>query len=215
MPSDPPLASALDEARTRTDELFHIVDRAAYYDRPIPERHRIIFYLGHLEAFDWNLICRAALGMPSFQATFDRLFAFGIDPPVGELPQDQPRDWPAIEEVERYNTRVREQIDRALAHAPAQTVHVAMEHRLMHAETLAYLMHWLPLEAKAGRQEAVTEGPPAQEEFVEIPAGTATLGRRRDAGFGWDNEFDEHTVHVPGFRIGKCKLESTEFPPIS
>ena len=25
-----------------------------------PERHRMIFYLGHLEAFDWNLLERAA-----------------------------------------------------------------------------------------------------------------------------------------------------------
>jgi len=56
------------------------------YDRPIGERHRIIFYLGHLEAFDWNLIARYALDVPPFHADFDKLFAFGIDPPPGQLP---------------------------------------------------------------------------------------------------------------------------------
>ena len=50
------------------------------FERPIPERHRIVFYIGHLEAFDWNLIGRDALDLPVFQATFDGLFSFGIDP---------------------------------------------------------------------------------------------------------------------------------------
>ena len=44
-----------------------------------------IFYFGHLEAFDWNLI-RQAAGVPSFHPEFDQLFAFGIDPKPGQLP---------------------------------------------------------------------------------------------------------------------------------
>ena len=38
-----------------------------------------MFYLGHMEAFDWNLIARHALDVHAFHPTFDRLFAFGID----------------------------------------------------------------------------------------------------------------------------------------
>ena len=53
-------------ARAETDGLFALLDDAALYERPIPERHRLIFYLGHIEAFDWNQVCRGALGMPSF-----------------------------------------------------------------------------------------------------------------------------------------------------
>ena len=55
------------EARRRSDALFALVKTDAIYDRPIPERHRIIFYVGHLEAFDWNLLHERALGMKSFQ----------------------------------------------------------------------------------------------------------------------------------------------------
>ena len=54
----------MDQARRRTDELFDLLKPAAIYSRPIPERHRLIFYLGHLEAFDWNQIARNALGVP-------------------------------------------------------------------------------------------------------------------------------------------------------
>jgi len=44
------------DARRRSDALFNLLREDAFYERPIPERHRIIFYVGHLEAFDWNLL---------------------------------------------------------------------------------------------------------------------------------------------------------------
>jgi len=77
----------LTQARVHTDALFRLAHPEAMYDRPVPERHRIIFYLGHLEAFDWNL-----LGDRPLHPSFDRLFAFGIDPIDGRMPHDQARD---------------------------------------------------------------------------------------------------------------------------
>ncbi|HSL03950.1 MAG TPA: hypothetical protein VK901_10480, partial [Nitrospiraceae bacterium] len=73
------LAQMLAHARATTDALFDLVRPEAFHDRSVPERHRTIFYFGHLEAFDWNLVSHAA-GVPSFHPEFDRLFAFGIDP---------------------------------------------------------------------------------------------------------------------------------------
>src|SRR5262245_16504377 len=100
------MRSQLSAARFRTDELFRLLRPQALYERPIPERHRIVFYLGHLEAFDWNLICAGLFQMESPQKEFGRLFAFGIDPTDGQLPQDRPGDWPQEKEIRRYNTRV-------------------------------------------------------------------------------------------------------------
>src|SRR6185503_10846367 len=136
----------LARAREHTDALFRIVRPDALYDRPIPERHRVIFYLGHLEAFDWNLLARYALDVPAFHAEFDRLFAFGIDPPPGQLPSDQPSDWPSIEEVRGYCRQVRDEIDAL--HVPELLRNVAVEHRLMHAETFTYILHQLSYEKK-------------------------------------------------------------------
>ena len=56
----------LAEARQRKDEVFQIVRDEAMYDRPIAERHRIIFYVGHVETFDWNLLAQRAFGLQSF-----------------------------------------------------------------------------------------------------------------------------------------------------
>ncbi len=43
----------------------------------------LVFYLGHLEAFDWHLLASHVYGLDSFHRQFDHLFAFGIDPVDG------------------------------------------------------------------------------------------------------------------------------------
>ena len=219
------LALRMAESRAVTDDLFQRVIPAALYDRPIPERHRIIFYIGHLEAFDWNLIAGQALGMRSSHQDFDRLFAFGIDPVGGGLPQDQPSDWPATSEVESYNRDVRQKLDEILCAGPPASasswqyppdvvLNVAIEHRLMHAETLAYMLHQLPFERKIAppnHHDASSEiGSPIAARMIDIPAGPVTLGISPDS-FGWDNEFKVHSVQVPAFAIDAYKVTNGEF----
>ena len=205
------LGYKMEAARARTDDLFRLLKPEALYQRPVPERHRLIFYLGHLEAFDWNQICRAALDVPAFQPEFDRLFEFGIDPPLGGVPGDQPDDWPSVAEIQEYKNRVRQTIDELLGEAPAQIVNIALEHRLMHAETFAFLLHNLDYRYKTPvKTEFHSGAPPPRQEMIEIPQGAATLGQ--EAGeFGWDNEFDQHAVSVPSFSIGRHKITNGEY----
>ncbi len=212
MRAHPDLIRRLEQARENTDDLFRLVQPDALYERPIPERHRILFYLGHLEAFDWNLIARYALDVPAFHPEFDRLFAFGIDPPPGKLPEDQPSDWPQPGEVEQYNRRVRGTLAPLLEETPEQLLHVAIEHRLMHAETLGYILHHLPYSRKAALPQSAAPSCPAPVPgMIEVPAGTARLGRTAPEGFGWDNEFEAQEIEVPGFAIGKYKVTNREY----
>jgi formylglycine-generating enzyme required for sulfatase activity len=44
-----------------------------------------------------------------------------------------------------------------------------------------------------------------------VPEGTATLGLRRGSEFGWDNEFEEHTVAVPAFVVDKYKVTNGDY----
>jgi ergothioneine biosynthesis protein EgtB len=93
-------------------------------------------------------------------------------------------------------------------------LHVAIEHRLMHLETLAYMLHRLPLEQKAAPAPLPfdTGNAEVQHAMMQIRAGTATLGLRHAAGpFGWDNEFEEHAVEVPAFTISKYKTTNGQF----
>src|SRR6202789_2087859 len=207
------LGRAIEQAREQTDALFRAVRPDSFYERPIPERHRIIFYLGHVEAFDWNLIGRYALDRRSFHADFDRLFAFGIDPPPGQLPSDRPSDWPSLAEVDRYNQRVRDEIDELIDQVPEQLLHVALEHRLMHAETFAYILHQLDYERKVAPAvpAEMRSAPMPQPRMARIPAGTARLGLDADRNFGWDNEFQSLEADVPAFSMAKHKVTNGEY----
>jgi gamma-glutamyl hercynylcysteine S-oxide synthase len=220
---DSHLLERLAEARTRTDGIFALLTPNAYYDRPIRERHRLIFYLGHLEAFDWNLLA-SPLGLVSKQAELDKLFAFGIDPVDGGLPTDEPKDWPTIAVVEKYRRNVRDRIDEALRVQDLSTakdayladgtlLNVAIEHRLMHAETLAYLLHNVQVDRKVAQAAPEEDRRTAPvNRSVTIPSGIATLGQKRAAGgFGWDNEFDTQQVLVPEFKIDVFPVTNADY----
>jgi iron(II)-dependent oxidoreductase len=219
------LIGQLTTARQRTDDLFAIVNSDSLYERPIAERHRIIFYIGHLEAFDWNLLHDRALRLTPFHPEFDRLFAFGIDPVGGGLPNDQASQWPSVAAVKDYVRKCRTFLDERLPEALDSNstgrdgfpltalLNVAVEHRLMHAETLAYMLHQLPLDRKIHQAEpGDIATPPVDDHNLEIPAGTVKLGLSRAGNaFGWDNEFSEHTVEVPGFVIERYKVTNRQY----
>jgi len=168
--------------------------------------------MGHLEAFEANLLA------PQPNSDLDRLFAFGIDPVDGSLPVDQPSDWPTCEAVTKYVAETRQRVNEALSWSQIENedllLNVAIEHRLMHAETLTYLLHQLPLEKKvsvslpANRQAEALWIP----QVVAIPEGIATLGLCTSSGqFGWDNEFQQHRVDVPAFRIDRYKVSNGQY----
>jgi len=211
------LAGRLAEARRHTDALFDTIRHEALYDRPIPERHRIVFYIGHLEAFDWNLIARGHCHLEPFHDAYDRLFAFGIDPVDGALPNEPVSAWPKIEEVREYCARVRATIDQILAERSldepelATRFEVAIEHRLMHAETLAYMFEQLPYDRKRPQSDPPAPRGRAVGARVAIPAGTATLGLARGEAFGWDNEFERHVVAVPAFTIDAHAVTNRQY----
>jgi ergothioneine biosynthesis protein EgtB len=220
------LTDRLSLARRQSDALFSLVHEDSLYERPIPERHRIVFYIGHLEAFDWNLLGQRVFGLKGTQPEFDRLFAFGIDPVGGGLPADVPSDWPSCEHVHNYVNRSRAALDEKLAAGVFEgdshafdgfslhtLLHVAIEHRMMHLETLAYMLHQLSHDRKFAQADpGVPSAPPLTHRMIHVPAGAITLGLSRDTGdFGWDNEFSAHAVDVPAFAIDQYKVTNGEY----
>jgi len=217
------LVDRLARARLETDWMFGLLKPDSLYQRPIAERHRIIFYIGHLEAFDWNLLRPRLAGLTAFDPSLDKLFAFGIDPVDGGLPSDRPKDWPPISQVVAYNRQIRTALDQALCESsqaawnsvesPELLLNVAIEHRLMHAETLSYMLHQLPYSNKRNLvQPFVAAHVRVQPEMIRIPAGHATLGLPRETGvLGWDNEFERQVVAVPSFSLDRYKVTNGQF----
>jgi iron(II)-dependent oxidoreductase len=216
--------------RARSKALFDLVSEEAYYSRPITLRHPIVFYEGHLPAFSFNTLVKRGLGRPSIDAGLETLFARGIDPHEaagngsGDA-RDAREGWPTRDAVQSFAAEAdrqvldaleREDLDRS-SHPLLDRLEAAfaiLEHEAMHQETLLYMWHRLPLEQKQRPLDyaPVTIGPEARHEWMEIPAGRATLGvNRTDLIFGWDNEQPASTADVGAFSIERHDVTNAAF----
>jgi formylglycine-generating enzyme required for sulfatase activity len=168
-----------------------------------------VFYVGHLEAFDWRLLG----GNSACDPVLDLLFEAGIDPEPGQLPQDPPSAWPCWNQVTEYVQKARELVDGVLAQAPLHWLEAALEHRWMHHETFTYMLQNLPLQhliPPPGIEHLRGPEPDPRETPIEVLAGPALLGRPAGT-WGWDNEFALTQVDVPAFRIGRHKVTNGEY----
>jgi iron(II)-dependent oxidoreductase len=202
--------------RRRSRQWFDLVAPDAYHARPLPLRHPIVFYEGHVAAFNVNTLVKRALARPGVDPALEALFARGIDPDeeaVGATAR--PAAWPARDVVlgfvEAADRAVRDALacdETARGDTPSLrgglAVYTILEHEAMHHETFLYMLHRLPPGAKRRPEgyRPCTEGEPPSPATVRIPAGTVTLGAEPDAiPFGWDNEFPASRVDVEAFEI--------------
>ncbi len=221
------LARSYRENRARTAQIFRsFIASDAYENRPIVLRHPFVFYDGHIPAFTYNKLIKEALGKPALNADFEVLFERGIDPAsVDEAQKHAKSAWPDRADIEAYGSAVESAVYAALASATledsanpylnrAQAVFNIIEHEQMHHETLLYIVNQLDDAHKTAPPGIVhhDSGAPVPSEPIEIAAGRATLGAKRDAiPFGWDNEFDEHVCEVGRFAIDRHNLTNAEY----
>jgi ergothioneine biosynthesis protein EgtB len=213
--------------RARSKALFDLVSDEAYYTRPIALRHPLVFYEGHLPGFSFNTLVKKALGRPSIDAGLESLFARGIDPheSKAETRRDDRGGWPLRAEVRAFADEADARVLAALENEDlersghplldrAEAAFAILEHEAMHQETLLYMWQRLPFEQKrkpSGYTPAAAGAPP-KPEWIDIPAGRATLGI--DAGarpFSWDNERPSRVVDVPAFSIARHDVTNADF----
>ena len=217
--------------RERTETLFDLIAPDAYYSRPIALRNPIVFYEGHLPAFSVIAFLRRGLGRPPVDARLEALFERGIDPESldGAVPRSGAGTiWPSRDEVRAFARACDAAVLDAIPNMPAtpeaiEGLYTALEHEAMHQETLLYMWHRLPYELKRRPSSSVEQEIKRSGGIVEmtpelltscqyISAGAAVLGlNRASAVFGWDNEFDQHTVHVPAFDIDVLPVTNAQY----
>ena len=208
--------------RARSRAIFDLIEPSAYYSRPIALRNPIVFYEGHLPAFSVISLIKRGLGRPGVDDRLETLFARGIDPDSQE--SAVPRSgagtaWPSRDEVLAFADRADAAIIDALqredcdSDARREALYTALEHEAMHQETLLYMWHRLPYDQKRRPDGIVYEiGPVPARASVRMPDGVALVGAdRRQAAFGWDNEFDAHRIHVPTFEVDAHSVTNRDF----
>ena len=230
----PILASILDRKqliawyqrnRRRSRAIFDLVADEAYYNRPIAQRHPLVFYEGHLPAFSFNTLVNRGLGQPSIDERLQSLFARGIDPSDSNHTSGNAVHWPDRADVRQFADEADRHVIAALTHADldqpghplldrAEAAFAILEHEAMHQETLLYMWHRLPFEQKrkpSGYEPRVNGMVPSSD-WVDVDAGRAVLGIDRHAvPFGWDNEHPGYAVDVPAFSIQRHNVTNAAF----
>jgi len=211
--------------RRRSRAIFDLVADEAYYNRPIAQRHPLVFYEGHLPAFSFNTLVNRGLGQPSIDERLQSLFARGIDPSESDHTSGNAVHWPERSDVRQFADEADRRVIAALTHADldqpghalldrAEAAFAILEHEAMHQETLLYMWHRLPFEQKrkpSGYEPRVNGMVPSSD-WVDVDAGRAVLGIDRHAvPFGWDNEHPGYAVDVPAFSIQRHNVTNAAF----
>lgn len=202
-------------ARALTRELFACVTPGAFDARPIPLRHPLRFYEGHLAAFNVNVLQQAGLLAALPEPALCRLFSRGIDPEDAAAAEKAAvAAWPPRETVAAFIAAADELV-LAKMHAARRgdVLFTCLEHEEMHQETLGYLIHHLAdgqKRAPAGYAPRVAGAPPAAR-WVHVPAGVARMGAPPEQPFGWDNEYPAHAVSVAAFELASHKVTNAEY----
>jgi gamma-glutamyl hercynylcysteine S-oxide synthase len=211
-----PLHERYRGVRRRTGQIFELVAPEAFDMRPIPLRHPLRFYEGHLASFNFGMLLQSGFVKNDPQPKLTTLFARGIDPlDTSAADKLTIQRWPERPLVADYIARVDEEMARAFESGIDPIyLHTAVEHEEMHQETLMYLIHRVPYEFKRTppnvQSDRGTASLPAS--WIQIEGGVTQLGA--DPGsipFGWDNEFPQTQAEVAPFEIASRKISNGDF----
>lgn len=209
----------------RYESLFEtLASTEAYYEKPIPLRHPLIFYLGHTATFFVNKLILAGLIEARINPAFESIFAIGVDEMSWDDLSDAHYDWPTVEAVMAYREAVRAKVDEFIRTAPLAlpvdwenpwwAVLMGIEHERIHLETSSVLIRQHALEhvkPHPAWQHCGEFGQAPQNSLIAIPQGAVNLSRTDDGIYGWDNEYGRHDAHVPAFEAGRFLVSNGEF----
>ena len=205
-----------ENVRRRTRQIFDLIAPEAFDMRPIPLRHPLRFYEGHLASFNFGMLLQSGFVKNDPQPELTKLFARGIDP-LGTSAADKLtiRQWPERARVADYIAGVDNEMTRAFeGEIDPIYLHTAVEHEEMHQETLMYLIHRVPYELKRKPANVRSERGKnlSSASWIQIEAGIAELGADpNEVPFGWDNEFPQMRAEVTAFEIASRKTSNGDF----
>ncbi|KAM0789841.1 hypothetical protein ACM66B_006688 [Microbotryomycetes sp. NB124-2] len=132
----------------------HILTPNLHHTKPIPLRHIVLFYFGHIPAFRDIHLARVLGQDLTEPAHFADIFERGIDPDCDEPSKvthwhSQVPDegkWPSADEIFNYERKVRRRLQMVyethgsnLSRKLARVLMMVFEHEAMHFETLVYI----------------------------------------------------------------------------
>lgn len=215
-----------------------MVPRDELMEKPIKLRNNLIFYLGHIPTFADIHFTRATGEKPTEPSDYYQIFERGIDPDVDDPSKchshsEVPDEWPPLQTILQYQTRVRNRITESIRSGRAEAnrklargLVLAYEHEAMHLETFLYMLlqsdRVLPpsgLDTPNFEALASTSGRNhTKNEWHTIPASSFVVGaddpendEPPERYYLWDNERPSRLVDVHSFEAQSRPVSNGEY----
>ena len=202
-----------------------LASEAAFYLRPEPLRHPLIFYLGHTATFYINKLIVAKITDRRINPRFEAMFAVGVDEMSWDDLNPANYDWPTLAEVKAYRDTVREVVDETIRTMPlAMPIHwdhpfwvilMGIEHQRIHIETSSVIIRRLPIEMVRQLPSwsiCPLAGEAPANELVPVVGGRIVLGKSKDHPlYGWDNEYGRQENEVWNFAASRYLVSNREY----
>jgi 5-histidylcysteine sulfoxide synthase/putative 4-mercaptohistidine N1-methyltranferase len=208
------------------ESLFSLINNDdAYFLRPEPLRHPLIFYFGHTASFYINKLILGKFISKRINGKLEAICAVGVDEMSWDDLESEHYDWPSVSEVKCYRDKVAlliekliDDMDLALPitkDSLAWLLLMGCEHERIHIETSSVIMRMLPLEYLNEHENwpTCTESADAPDnDLVKISGKQVEFGKpSSDKTFGWDNEYGQNTVTLEDFSVSKYLVSNQEF----
>jgi len=204
------------------ESLFSLINNYhAYYSRPEPLRHPLIFYFGHTATFYVNKLMLGKFIDKRINQKLEAICAVGVDEMSWDDLNSRHYDWPKVAEVVEYRSQVfalvNNLIDNMEIKLPirkgslAWVILMGCEHERIHLETSSVIMRMLPVNDLTANDDwpaCHLVGAAPENKLLAVEGKTLTLGRPGDQQtYGWDNEYGQIKVKVEPFKASIFSLE--------
>jgi 5-histidylcysteine sulfoxide synthase/putative 4-mercaptohistidine N1-methyltranferase len=197
----------------------------AFYLRPEPLRHPLIFYLGHTAAFYINKLIVAGITTRRIDPGYESMFAIGVDEMSWDDLDEAHYDWPTLDAVNAYRDTVRGVVDETIRTMPLTmpigwdnpfwAILMGIEHQRIHIETSSVIIRRLPIEMV--RQLPLWDicpdsGEAPKNSLLPVAGGQVVLGKSMDHPlYGWDNEYGCQENDVRDFAASRHLVSNREY----
>ncbi|GLX79250.1 SAM-dependent methyltransferase [Thalassotalea insulae] len=208
------------------ESLFALINAdEAFYLRPEPLRHPLIFYYGHTATFYINKLMLGKYISKRLDPALEAICAVGVDEMSWDDLDSRHYDWPSVQTVRDYRQQVFQlivgMIDTMELSLPIRQDSLAWvflmgcEHERIHLETSSVIMRMLPLDYLTASEQwlacdEVAQAP--ENKLLPIAGQKIELGKAEsDPTYGWDNEYGQLSVEVKDFNVSQYLVSNQEF----
>jgi 5-histidylcysteine sulfoxide synthase/putative 4-mercaptohistidine N1-methyltranferase len=208
------------------ESLFSLINNDdAYFLRPEPLRHPLIFYYGHTASFYINKLILGKFISTRINSRIEAVCAVGVDEMSWDDLNDAHYDWPTVSDVKSYRDQVATLVDNLIddmelslpitKDSLAWIILMGCEHERIHIETSSVIMRMLPLQYLRESEDWPTcqnSSNAPENKLVDIKGKSVEFGKPTcDDSFGWDNEYGHNTLSLDDFSVSKYLVSNQEY----